>query len=179
MQSGAAIAAAATAGLLKVRLVVLLLLLLHYRQYDAIDVVLRISVLFHCCGCGSSCCRGGVRSGRSVGSKGRPSTRRVAPGRGLTSRLPRKHERASASTGGCGSVGRPGDDSGGRKRCRADQVQSSISEWTRSLLHGRGRFMRFPQRQAKLLMCASRTCKNIFTNLHLMRPSQAQSVTRL
>ena len=72
VQSGAAIAAAATAGLLKERLVVLLLLLLHYRQYDAIDVVLRISVLFHCCGCGCGCCRGGVRSGRSVGSKGRP-----------------------------------------------------------------------------------------------------------
>ena len=43
--------------------------------------------------------------------------------------LARKHERVSASTDGCGSVGRPGDDSGGRQRCRADQVQSSISEW--------------------------------------------------
>ena len=45
--------------------------------------------------------------------------------------LARKHESVSASTDGCGSVGRPGDDSGGRQRCRADQVQSSISEWNK------------------------------------------------
>ena len=69
----------------------------------------------------------GVRCGRSVGRL-EPSTRRIAPGEMLDTPLVHHHTLVSASTGGCGSLGWPGD-AGGRQRCTTIRGAFEPCEW--------------------------------------------------